>query len=195
MNQMESAVISDEESRSQPLTISVIMPVYNGAEFIITSLPPLLAMQQRGEIMEVIVVDDGSTDRSRQIAQDLGAIVISSGGRMGPGGARNQAAAVAQGNYSGLSMRMSWYMPMLPSAFPEDSRTSKSSLSLALMTAILQPKTSSHATKISYTIIIISAPMMRRRHSGLGAEQLGEQLFWLAVASMSSVINIPPLKI
>ncbi len=97
MNQMESAVISDEESRSQPLTISVIMPVYNGAEFIITSLPPLLAMQQRGEIMEVIVVDDGSTDRSRQIAQDLGAIVISSGGRMGPGGARNQAAAVAQG--------------------------------------------------------------------------------------------------
>ncbi len=94
---MESAVIPHEKSRCQALRISVIMPVYNGAEFIINSLPPLLAMLQRGEIMEVIVVDDGSTDRSRQIAQELGAIVISSGGRMGPGGARNQAAAIAQG--------------------------------------------------------------------------------------------------
>lgn len=80
------------------LRISVIMPVYNGAEFITLSLPPLLAMEQRGEILEVIVIDDGSTDNSSEIARQLGAIVMSSGGRMGPGGARNKAAEVARGD-------------------------------------------------------------------------------------------------
>jgi glycosyltransferase involved in cell wall biosynthesis len=77
--------------------ISVIMPVYNGVEFITQSLPPLLAMQHRGEILEVIVVDDSSTDDSRQLAEAMGATVLSSGGRLGPGGARNQAAEIARG--------------------------------------------------------------------------------------------------
>ncbi|MEZ5504052.1 MAG: glycosyltransferase [Halioglobus sp.] len=78
--------------------ISVIMPVFNGADFICQSLPPLMAMEQRGEILEVIVVDDGSTDNSKQLAQDMGAKVIPSGGRIGPGGARNQAAEIARGD-------------------------------------------------------------------------------------------------
>ena len=39
-----------------PLTISVIMPVYNGIEFIKQSLPPLVAMRDRGEVLEVLVV-------------------------------------------------------------------------------------------------------------------------------------------
>jgi glycosyltransferase involved in cell wall biosynthesis len=78
--------------------ISVIMPVFNGVAFITSSLPPLIAMQQRGEILEVIVIDDGSTDESKDLAAQMGAKVLSSGGRMGPGGARNQAAAVARGD-------------------------------------------------------------------------------------------------
>lgn len=77
--------------------IDIIMPVYNGAEFIVKSLPPLLAMKQRGEVREVIVVDDSSVDSSAKIAEELGARVISTGGRLGPGAARNQAAAVAKG--------------------------------------------------------------------------------------------------
>lgn len=78
--------------------VSVIMPVYNGAAFIPLSLPPLIAMMQRGEILEVIVIDDGSSDDSKQIAQQMGARVLSSGGRIGPGGARNQAAEIALGD-------------------------------------------------------------------------------------------------
>ncbi|MEZ5571697.1 MAG: glycosyltransferase family 2 protein [Halioglobus sp.] len=78
--------------------ISVIMPVYNGTDFIPRSLPPLIEMAQRGEILEVIVVDDGSTDGSKQMAERLGARVLSSGGRMGPGGARNIAASDARGD-------------------------------------------------------------------------------------------------
>jgi len=77
--------------------ISAIMPVYNGAEFLGQSLPPLVHMCGRGEIAEVIVVDDGSTDASVEIARALGASVVASGGRVGPGGARNRAAQIAQG--------------------------------------------------------------------------------------------------
>ena len=78
--------------------ISVIMPVYNGKEFIVRSLPPLMAMERRGEVVEVVVVDDSSTDETPQIAAQLGARVIPSGGRLGPGAARNLAAHEARGN-------------------------------------------------------------------------------------------------
>ena len=77
--------------------ISAIMPVYNGRAFIARSLPPLLDMLRRGEIAEVIVVDDTSTDETAAEAAAMGARVIPSGGRLGPGGARNRAAALAQG--------------------------------------------------------------------------------------------------
>jgi GT2 family glycosyltransferase len=78
--------------------IDIIMPVYNGEVFIVKSLPPLLAMKQRGEVREVVVVDDSSVDSSVKIAEELGAKVISTGGRLGPGAARNQAATVAEGD-------------------------------------------------------------------------------------------------
>lgn len=79
------------------LTISVIMPVYNGRDFITRSLPPLIAMLRRGELSEVIVVDDTSSDETPALATEMGARVIPSGGRLGPGGARNQAAKQAVG--------------------------------------------------------------------------------------------------
>lgn len=78
--------------------VSVIMPVYNGSDFIPRSLPPLIDMVKRGEVLEVIVIDDGSTDGSEKMAEKMGARVLSSGGRLGPGGARNQAAEVARGD-------------------------------------------------------------------------------------------------
>ena len=74
------------------------MPVYNGQDFIIKSLPPLVGMQQRGELLEVIVVDDSSTDNTRKIAEEMGARVIPSGGRLGPGAARNKAVSEAAGD-------------------------------------------------------------------------------------------------
>ncbi len=73
------------------------MPVYNGEDFIVKSLPPLIEMQRRGEVREVVMVDDSSTDASPQIAAQLGATVIPSGGRVGPGAARNKAARLFAG--------------------------------------------------------------------------------------------------
>jgi GT2 family glycosyltransferase len=73
------------------------MPVYNGRGFIERSLPPLIDMLARGELVEVIVVDDTSSDDTPVMAAEMGARVLPSGGRLGPGGARNKAAVQARG--------------------------------------------------------------------------------------------------
>jgi len=91
-------MVNEKNKIEAKLDISIIMPVYNGTEFIVQSLPPLIGMMQRGEIREVIVVDDSSTDDTAKIAAELGARVIPSGGRLGPGAARNEAAKLAQGD-------------------------------------------------------------------------------------------------
>ena len=81
----------------QSVVLSVIMPVYNGATTLRLSLAPLLRMQRDGEIAEILLVDDGSTDGTRALAAELGVRVIDSGGRLGPGGARNVAVPMARG--------------------------------------------------------------------------------------------------
>lgn len=78
-------------------TVTAIMPVYNGRAYLQESLPPLLALCEEGELLEVLVVDDGSTDGSGPWAGDRGARVLETGGRVGPGAARNQAAREARG--------------------------------------------------------------------------------------------------
>jgi GT2 family glycosyltransferase len=78
-------------------SVSAIMPVYNGSAYLETTLPPLIAMLGR-DLLEVIVVDDSSTDGSSAIAERMGAEVIPSGGRLGPAAARNLAAGRARGD-------------------------------------------------------------------------------------------------
>lgn len=80
------------------MQISVIMPLYNASHFLPLVLPPLLGMKDRGEVLEVIVVDDLSTDTSAAIAADLGARVITSTSRAGPGAARNIGSHEAAGD-------------------------------------------------------------------------------------------------
>lgn len=75
----------------------MVMPAYNGEEVLARSLPPLAALAARGEIREILVVDDGSTDATARIASSFGARVVPSGGRLGPGGARNVGARHATG--------------------------------------------------------------------------------------------------
>ena len=81
-----------------PASISVIVPVYNGERVLASCLEPLRRMLRDREIAEVIVVDDGSTDASAWVASQGGAKTMPSGGRLGPGGARNQGASVASGD-------------------------------------------------------------------------------------------------
>jgi GT2 family glycosyltransferase len=79
------------------LPISVVMPAWNAAALLPRVLAPLLAMRARGEIAEIIVVDDRSTDATAEVARGLGARVIVNPARGGPGAARNLAAREARG--------------------------------------------------------------------------------------------------
>jgi GT2 family glycosyltransferase len=80
------------------MTVTAIMPVYNGDGTLRQSLEPLLAMRRDDEIGEIIVVDDGSDDDTAAIAAAAAVTVVKSGGRLGPGAARNVAAAMATGD-------------------------------------------------------------------------------------------------
>lgn len=76
---------------------SVVMPVLNGG----ADLDRCLAALRRSAFQdwELIVVDDGSSDGSPERAAAAGARVLSSGGRRGPGAARNLGAGQALGAY------------------------------------------------------------------------------------------------
>jgi len=76
-------------------SISVVIPAYN-AEATISACVSALRGQQWPEPFEIIVVDDGSTDRTAEIARLAGATVISTP-RARPAAARNAGIRAATG--------------------------------------------------------------------------------------------------
>ncbi len=81
-------------SMSNPV-VSVIIPVYNGAAYLAEALDSVLA--QDYQPLEVIVVDDGSTDRTAEIARSYPAVRYLAQTNQGHGAARNTGIAAAQG--------------------------------------------------------------------------------------------------
>ena len=84
--------------RNEP-SISVVIPVLNGERFLREAI--VSAFAQTYPPVEVIVVDDGSSDRSAAIAEELGALVLRRGHR-GVSAARNAGVAAAQGDLIAL---------------------------------------------------------------------------------------------
>jgi glycosyltransferase involved in cell wall biosynthesis len=82
--------------KEHPL-ISIITPVYNGGYPFVCSL--LAIFETQFDNWELIVVDDGCSDRSAAIAGKFGAKILQTKGREGPGAARNLGATVARGDY------------------------------------------------------------------------------------------------
>ncbi len=52
-------------------TVSVILAVYNGAEFIRAKLQSILALNYPKDLMQIIVVSDGSSDATESIAREF----------------------------------------------------------------------------------------------------------------------------
>src|SRR5688572_30164841 len=76
--------------------ISVIVPAYNAAATISSCLQALLRNSDGNT--EILVVNDGSTDRTAEIAREHGVTVLSTNTpRSGPAAARNLGANHASG--------------------------------------------------------------------------------------------------
>jgi len=79
--------------------VSIISPVRNGAEWIAESIGSVHS--QTYQPIEMIVVDDGSTDRSAQVARDLGVTVRQQPPRGQPA-ALNTGLKASQGEFVGF---------------------------------------------------------------------------------------------
>ncbi|MDP8975950.1 MAG: glycosyltransferase family 2 protein [Actinomycetota bacterium] len=76
--------------------VSVVVPVHNGERYLGDALQSVL--DQTHADLEVIVVDDGSTDRSAGVAKDFGAAIhLVRQAHMGGGAARNSGIQRARG--------------------------------------------------------------------------------------------------
>ena len=82
--------------KHNPIRISIIVPVYNGAQDLRECLSALRAACCPGS--EIIVVDDGSTDASSDVAVEMGVRVLRLPRNSGPSAARNYGAQHAQGD-------------------------------------------------------------------------------------------------
>lgn len=85
--------------------ISVIVPVYNGEQYLADTLGNLL--NQTKKSLEIIFVNDASSDNSLKILQDAKAafpnvVIIDMPQNSGPGAARNAGLDVAKGKYIGF---------------------------------------------------------------------------------------------
>ncbi len=80
--------------------ISVVIPCFNAAAFLPEALGSVSA-QSRAPF-EVLVVDDGSTDGSAELAASLGATVLSTGQNSGSAAARNLGLRRSQGDFVAL---------------------------------------------------------------------------------------------
>ena len=76
--------------------VSAIIPVYNGEHFLARAINNILSQQHHP--LEIIVIDDGSTDNTAKIAQKYPDIIYHYQENTGPSAARNQGIKLAKGN-------------------------------------------------------------------------------------------------
>lgn len=78
--------------------VSIVIPCYNAGGWLREAIDSCLA--QTFSNLEIIVVDDGSTDDSLSIARSYGSdIVVTTGPNKGESGARNKGFSLSHGDY------------------------------------------------------------------------------------------------
>jgi mycofactocin glycosyltransferase len=101
-------------------SISVVIPVKDRADELRRCLDSITRVDYPRDLVEVIVVDDGSRDDSAKVARESGALVIPSGGTgRGPAAARNVGARAATGEIlafidSDCTASPEWLTELLP---------------------------------------------------------------------------------
>jgi glycosyltransferase involved in cell wall biosynthesis len=77
--------------------VSVIIPTYNGAKYIRETLDSVLAQTYRP--LEILVVDDGSSDSTRDVAASYPGVILLHQERRGHPAARNRGLRSASGEF------------------------------------------------------------------------------------------------
>ncbi|NLT34972.1 MAG: mycofactocin system glycosyltransferase [Gaiellales bacterium] len=85
-------------SSASPPSVTVIVPVKDGEAVLRDCLTSILAQRYPARSLELMVVDDGSRDRTAHIAAEAGCRIISAGTNRGQSWARNRAAQEAAGD-------------------------------------------------------------------------------------------------
>ena len=112
------------EQAEQP-TVSVVIPVYNRADDLRACLESLQNLDYPESLLEIVVVDDGSSDKSAEVAKEFGANVIVQPRNRGQSAARNRGVQEASGQIvafidSDCAASPSWLKELTP--YFEDRR-------------------------------------------------------------------------
>ncbi len=100
--------------------VSIVIPVMNRAGELWRCLTSLSRLTYPKEKLQIIVVDDGSSDDSPGVAREFGALLVPSGGvGRGPAAARNVGASNATGEIlafidSDCSASLKWLEDLIP---------------------------------------------------------------------------------
>ena len=93
-----------------PPAVSVVVPAFNAGRFIGRALENVL--NQTVPVLEIIVVDDGSTDDTATVASRYGPLVrVARQPNAGPASARNLGASLARGEWLAMLDADDWWYP------------------------------------------------------------------------------------
>lgn len=196
-------------ARPVPHRISIIMPVYNAAEFLEETIASVVGQSLTD--WELLVVDDGSTDESLTILARLAAAdprirLLTSGGNMGAGGARNHAMEMACGRWLAfLDADDLWHPEKLAlqlAAMQENGAVFsctaylRHNLETGQKTVIGVPERASRADLLKTNTVACSTAMIDRTAFGSRRMQTLRRrqdfLFWLDLLTATpSVMGLP----
>ena len=109
---MTESTCCEEDNAS--LLVSVVMPCFNAERYLEQAMRSVLDQTLR--VVELIVIDDGSTDRSPQIVSRLqadfgGRIVLATQANAGPYAARNHGLRLARCPFVAFLDSDDWWTP------------------------------------------------------------------------------------
>mgnify|MGYP001469099266 CR=1 FL=1 len=91
---MKEKIINSEKTKD---LVSAIIPVYNGEKFLAEAIDSVLT--QDFNSIEIIVVDDGSTDNSAAISKDIPEVLYAYQSNQGTAAALNHGVKLARGDF------------------------------------------------------------------------------------------------